>query len=134
MSEKRLTVKQQRFCEEYIKSGNGTEAARQAGYKRPMEQSYENLRKPQISSYIAERLKPQEKSLIASADEVLQFYSKVMRGEIEDRGGVETSVNDRLKAADALQKRYSAIEDRLSMAGDEMEGGVVELPQVAEDE
>lgn len=134
MSEKRLTVKQKRFCEEYIKSGNATEAARQAGYRQPNVQGPQNLVKLSISNYLAERMMPREKSLIASADEVLQFYSKVMRGEIEDRGGVETSVNDRLKAADALQKRYSAIEDRLSMAGDEMEGGVVELPQVAEDE
>lgn len=133
MSEKRLTVKQKRFCEEYIKSGNATEAARQAGYKQPMAQGFENLRKPNILNHMAGRMQEKEKSLIASADEVLQFYSKVMRGEIEDRGGVETSVNDRLKAADALQKRYSAIEDRLSMAGDEQEGGVVELPQVADE-
>ncbi len=134
MSEKRLTLKQQRFCEEYIKSGNATEAARQAGYKQPMAQGFENLRKPNILNHMAGRMQEKEKSLIASADEVLQFYSKVMRGELEDRGQ-PTSMNDRIKAADALQKRYMVIEERLSAsAGDELEGGVVELPQVAEDE
>lgn len=134
MNEKRLTVKQKRFCEEYIKSGNASEAARLAGYKQPKVQGSQNLTKLNLSSYIAERMRPQEKSLIASADEVLQFYSKVMRGELEDRGQ-PTSMNDRIKAADALQKRYMVIEERLSAsAGDELEGGVVELPQVAEDE
>ncbi len=133
MNEKKLTPKQQRFCEEYIKSGNAAEAARQAGYKQPQVQGSQNLGKLSISNYLAERMRPQQKSLIASADEVLQFYSAVMRGELEDRGQ-PTGMNDRIKAADALQKRYMVIEERLSAsADDEQEGGVVELPQVADE-
>ena len=33
MADEKLTPKQRRFCEEYLKSGNATEAAKKAGYK-----------------------------------------------------------------------------------------------------
>ena len=48
------------------------------------------------------------KKLIADTDEVLRFYSSVMRGEVKDRFGLDASLADRLKAGDSLMKRYSA--------------------------
>ena len=49
-----LTAKQQRFCDEYLITLNGSDASRLAGYKtRADQQAYENLRKPEIKSYIA---------------------------------------------------------------------------------
>ena len=55
-----LTLKQERFVEAYLATGNGTEAARQAGYSPnvPSEIAYENLRKPQIKEAIAQKLRP----------------------------------------------------------------------------
>lgn len=49
-----LTVKQQRFIEEYLKVFNGSKAARRAGYsvKCAHQQAYENLRKPKIKKII----------------------------------------------------------------------------------
>ena len=52
----------------------------------------------------------QEAALVADANEVLQFYSAVMRGEVKDQFGMDASLSDRLKAADSLAKRLAAAE------------------------
>ena len=105
----KLTPKQKKFCDWYIKTGNASEAARQAGYKAKNAPftGAENLKKPQIKAYIAERTSSQDKQLVADADEVLRFYSAVMRGEVKDQFGLDASLTDRLKAGDSLMKRYS---------------------------
>lgn len=106
----KLTPKQKKFCEYYIQSGNASEAARKAGYKEKNApfMGAENLKKPQIKAYINERVGNQDKELVADADEVLRFYSAVMRGEVKDQFGLDASLTDRLKAGDALMKRYAA--------------------------
>lgn len=105
-----LTPKQKKFCEYYIQSGNAADAARRAGYSPKTADAIgrENLRKPTISAYIRERMGNQDKELVADADEVLRFYSAVMRGEVKDQFGLDASLSDRLKAGDSLMKRYSA--------------------------
>lgn len=112
MADEKLTPKQRRFCEEYLKSGNATDAAKKAGYKEKAAHSVgaENLRKPAISAYIKRRMGEQEAALVADANEVLQFYSAVMRGEVKDQFGIDASLSDRLKAADSLAKRLAAAE------------------------
>lgn len=106
----KLTPKQKKFCEYYIQSGNASEAARKAGYKEKNApfMGAENLKKPQIKAYLAERTDNQDKQLVADADEVLKFYSAVMRGEVKDQFGLDASLTDRLKAGDSLMKRYAA--------------------------
>lgn len=51
-----LTHKQQVFINAYLGEarGNATEAARIAGYKQPVVQGYENLRKPHIAALVRE--------------------------------------------------------------------------------
>ena len=110
----KLTPKQKAFADFYIKLGNATEAAKKAGYSEKTAESigYENLRKPQISAYIAQRMASQEKNRVADADEVIAFYTSVMRGEVKDAFGLDASLSDRLKAGDSLMKRYAAAADR----------------------
>lgn len=110
----KLTPKQKLFAEYYIQSGNATEAAKKAGYseKAARQIGTENLAKPSISAYIAERMGGLDKSLIAESDEVLKFYTAVMRGEVKDQFGLDASLADRLKAGDSLMKRYAAASDR----------------------
>ena len=100
-----LTPKQKAFADYYIECGNLTEAARKAGYKCPGQQGKENIRKPTISSYIAERTKPTEQKRIATADEVMMFFTRVMYGEEKDAFGLDPSLQDRLNAAKELAKR-----------------------------
>lgn len=106
----KLTKKQKDFCEYYLQTGNATEAARKAGYSKSSAQQTgsENLSKPVISEYIATRQAEMDKRLIADTDEVLKFYSSVMRGEVKDQFGLEASLSDRLKAGDSLMKRFAA--------------------------
>ena len=112
MADEKLTPKQRRFCEEYLKSGNATEAAKKAGYKETSCRviAAENLSKPAISAYIKRRMDEQEAALVADANEVLQFYSAVMRGEVKDQFGMDASISYQLKAADSLAKRPAAAE------------------------
>ena len=114
MADEKLTPKQKRFCEEYLKSGNATDAAKKAGYKEKAAHSVgaENLRKPAISSYIKRRLDEQEAAQVADSNEILRFYTAVMRGEVKDQFGMDASLSDRLKAGDSLMKRYAAASDR----------------------
>ena len=106
----KLTTKQKNFCEYYLQTGNATEAARLAGYSDKTARAIgtENLSKPAISEYIAGRRAEMDKTLIADSDEVLRFYSAVMRGEVKDQFGLDASLGDRLKAGDSLMKRYAA--------------------------
>ena len=114
MADEKLTPKQKRFCEEYLKSGNATEAAKKAGYKEKAAHSMgaENLRKPAISAYIKRRLDEQEAARVADSNEILRFFTAVMRGEVKDQFGMDASLSDRLKAGDSLMKRYAAASDR----------------------
>ena len=105
-----LTPKQQAFADYYIECGNATEAAKKAGYSEDTARQIgtENLSKPSISEYIAERMEQQTRKRVADANEVIEFYTAVMRGEVKDQFGLDASLSDRLKAGDSLMKRYMA--------------------------
>ena len=107
-----LTPKQKAFADYYIECGNSTEAARKAGYSEKTSRSIgaENLTKPDISAYITERMHAQNEARVASADEVLAFFSSVMRGEVKDQFGLDAALSDRLNAGKELMKRHSAAE------------------------
>ena len=108
-----LNERQKAFADYYIQTGNATEAAIKAGYSEKTAYSIgnENLNKPEISAYIAERMAEQSSKRIADANEVIEFYTAVMRGEVKDQFGLDASLSDRLKAGNALMKRYNAIKE-----------------------
>lgn len=108
-----LTPKQKAFADEYIKCGNATEAARKAGYSEKTANTIaaQNLAKLSISQYINERLKKIEEDRVASADEVMRFFSSVMRGEVADQFGLEASLDTRLSAGKELMRRYNAVKN-----------------------
>lgn len=103
----KLTPKQKAFSDYYIECGNATEAARKAGYseKTASITGFENLRKPNILEYIQQRTAPAEQKRIASGDEVLQFFTRVMNGEEKDAFGLDVSVSDRMTAGKEILKR-----------------------------
>lgn len=111
--DKKLTPKQQAFADYYIETGNATEAARRAGYKKPNVQGSQNLEKLSIKSYIEERMKVLDEKRIAKGEEVLQYLTKVMRGEEKDQFGLDASLQDRTKAAELLGKRYRLFVDKI---------------------
>lgn len=110
----KLTPKQKAFADAYIETGNQTEAARRAGYSERSAQQIasENLLKPVVNDYIQSRMAELESQRVASADEVMRFFSSVMRGEVKDQFGLDASLQDRLNAGKELMKRYAAIEPK----------------------
>lgn len=124
-----MTPKQKKFCEYYIKTANASEAARKAGYslKTADKIGHENLKKPEISAYINKRLESQGKELVADADEVIRFYTSVMRGEIKDQFGLDASLSDRLKAGDSLMKRYASVADKNKTTMQKLDGLLTEF-------
>lgn len=127
---KKLTIKQKKFADEYIISGNASEAALKAGYKNEVS-GRENLQKPTIKEYIDERLKELEQEAIANQSEVLKFLTSIMRGEqteqtlISDGSeqgqritNIEVSAKDRIKAAELLGKRYGSWTDKVDLSSD----------------
>jgi phage terminase small subunit len=112
----KLTPKQKAFADAYIETGNQTEAARRAGYseKCAKQVASENMTKPDVYAYIQSRMAELEAQRVASADEVMRFFSSVMRGEVKDQFGLDASLQDRLNAGKELMKRYAAVHDRES--------------------
>lgn len=108
-----LNERQKAFADYYIQTGNATEAAIKAGYSEKTARSIgaENLTKPDISAYIRKRLDEQSGKRVADANEVIEFYTAVMRGEVKDQFGLDASLSDRLKAGDALMKRYAVTDN-----------------------
>lgn len=145
----KLTEKQKRFIDYYIETGNKTEAAKRAGYSEKTAASIgdENLRKPVIKAAITARLKELEDKRIAKADEVMQFLTSTLRGEVKEERvvvegtgdgrsdariiTVQVSARDRLEAAKSLLKRYpmqlDAKEQKLRLQKLEAETRAAEL-------
>lgn len=131
-----MTPKQKAFADYYIQTGNATEAAKKAGYSEDTARQIgaENLSKPAISEYIAERMEEQGKKRVADANEVIEFYTAVMRGEVKDQFGLEASLSDRLKAGDSLMKRYAAAADRNKGAMEKLDGLLKEFQDAIKSE
>lgn len=122
-----MNEKQMRFCEEYIIDHNATQAAIRAGYKErsAYSQAFDLLKKPEIQEKIQELADKVTKNTIASAEEVLEHFTKVMRGELfdqvvkRDEDGKVTKVDvvaklsDRNKAAEALAKHYALLVEKV---------------------
>lgn len=107
-----LTPRQRAFADYYIETGNACEAARRAGYKDARTSGTKNTEVYAIKQYIADRMKPTEEKRIATAEEVLQYLTRVMLGEEKDQFGLDASLQDRTKAAQELLKRYAVADDR----------------------
>lgn len=113
----KLTKKQKKFCIEYAKTGNATQSAIKAGYKEKTarEMGCENLTKPNILAYIEKLMSSdieKEKQDIADINEVLSFFSSVMRGDVKDQFGLDASLKDRLEAGKELHKRYEKLQNK----------------------
>ena len=126
----KLNLKQQTFVDEYIKTGVAYQSALKAGYseKYAKARSHKILENVGIKKAIDERMKELKKASIADQDEILQYLTSVVRGEITDqelipigigKGEMEveslekrSDTNARTKAAELLGKRYMMWTDK----------------------
>ena len=113
----KLTEKQTRFIDYYVETANATESAKRAGYSSKTAKNIgaENLTK--LNYFIQERLQQLKDNRIASQEEVLQYLTKVMRGEEKDQFGLDASLQDRTKCAELLGKRYGTFKEKVDVTG-----------------
>ena len=131
----KLTIKQKKFADEYIISGNAYQAAINAGYSH----TYANnnisklLGNVGIKSYINKRMEELEDKAIAKQDEILRYLTSVMRGESKSavvvvegtgEGCSDARVvykppdeKERTKAAELLGKRHSLWTEKIDIEG-----------------
>lgn len=119
---KELTIKQQKFADLYIETGNATQSYIDAGYKASKREVAEaNARKLlgnySVKKYIEEKMQQLQQNSIASQEEVLQYLTKVMRGEEKDQFGLDASLQDRTKCAELLGKRYGTFKEKVEHSG-----------------
>ena len=135
----KLTLKQKKFADEYIISGNATDAAKKAGYseKTAFTIATENLKKPYIKQYIDQRIKELDDKKIAKQEEVLQYLTSVLRGESKSAIVVVEGLGDgmsqartvkktpdekeRLKAAELLGKRYRIFSEKSEVEEEQLD-------------
>ena len=115
-----LTQKQLDFCIAYVELGNGAQAAVRAGYKETTakNQACRLLTNQHVKDKIYDLRHDATKLKIATATEVMDFFTKVMNGEVKDQFGLEASLSDRLKAANELAKRTVDVEQRAEEKAD----------------
>lgn len=133
----KLTLKQQRFADEYIISGNATDAAVKAGYSEKYANTNASklLQNTTVKAYIDERLDELASKKVANQQEVLEYLTAVMRGEsssevvvVEGQGdGISRAKpmqkapdeRERLKAAELLGKRMGLFKERVELSTEE---------------
>lgn len=124
---KKLTQKQRRFVDEYIISGNATQAAIKAGYsKRSAQQTgAENLLKPVIKAELDKRNAEIQSKKTMDMKEVMERLAAMARGEtteetVTNKGEVfetATKNSDKLKALELIGKRFGAWTDKKEING-----------------
>ena len=93
-----MTERQKRFAEYYLETGNARQSALKAGYSAGYAEHVK--RQKGVKEYIDMRIGSMDNRRVASADEVLEFLTDVMRGQETDEKGVSL----RMKAAEMISE------------------------------
>ena len=132
-----LSLKQERFVEEYLlNGGNAASAARKAGYsaKNANVTGAQLLSNANIRAAIDARLEATRTGRTAATAELMEFLSSVVRGEISDEIYLQRLVGkgvqciekfnprpmtrERIKAAEILLKVHGAFKEKVEIQTD----------------
>ena len=105
----KLSIKQQKFCDYYITTGNAEEAAKKAGYNA-RGNTTKLLQSTSIKQYLKEKTQKLDKRRTASMEEVHEFWYNTMTD-------MEVAQRDRLKASEYIAKTHGAFLDRVELSG-----------------
>lgn len=92
---KKLTEKQELFCQAYMVDFNATKAAKEAGYSEDTAYAigWENLRKPEIQARIAQLRAEMGKNFNITRERIAQELAKIgfgnLRAIFDDRGNLK---------------------------------------------
>lgn len=111
-----LTLKEYKFIDSYISTGNGRQSILEAGYesKAPSMMANSLLHKDYIAHEVEWRMTQEHQNRIASGQEVMEFFTKVMNGEVKDQFELDAPLSERLKAANELAKRTVDIANKVA--------------------
>ena len=107
------------FVLEYLKTNNITKSAIKAGYspKTAAVQGSRLLTNVKIASYVEAVNERMESDKIADIQEVMEYFTSVMRGEKKDQFDLDPTLSDRTKAASELAKRLDIREKTINVSG-----------------
>lgn len=131
----KLTLKQKRFADEYIITGNATQSAIVAGYSEKYANTNASklLQNTTIKTYIDSQLEQLQSKKVADQQEILEFLTSVVRGEKTEQTligmgegeqgitDIGVAANQRIKAAELLGKRYSMWIDKVEQTNRNIE-------------
>lgn len=100
-----LSVKEEKFISLFIVKGDIFQALRESGLTMS-----DIASKDYLIDEIRWRLEDLRKETIADADEILQYFTRVMRGEVKDQFGLDAPLSERTAAAKELAKRVIDVE------------------------
>lgn len=129
-----LTIKQEKFCIEYAKSGNARQAYKKAGYKCKNDASVDAsasqlLRNPKVKERLAELTEEVKNNAIADIKEMQETLTKIIRQNIEEEvimfdpaSGVQRekktpAVKEIISAINTLGKMQGAFIEKLDVTG-----------------
>ncbi len=133
-----MTDKQRKFCDEYLIDLNATRAYKLAYPNVKSESAATSgasrlLRNVKVKTYIDEQLEKISSEKIATAEEVMQYLTSVLRGESQSEIVVIEGAGDgyseakkmnkapdekeKLRAAELLGKRYGLFTDKIEVDG-----------------
>lgn len=101
MAQKQMTERQRRFAEAYWALKDARQAAEQAGY--PPGFGERLLQVASVRSFLDQRAEDERRTAVASADEVLQYLTRVLRAD---------SGQSSMKAAELLGKRLGLFSEQ----------------------
>ena len=130
-----LTLKQQRFADEYIISANIYQSAIKAGYSKAYAKGNASklMENVSLKAYIDERLEALNSEKVADQQEVMQFLTSIMRGEVtepvpifvgdgfQEVKDLKPNVQARRAAAVDLGKRYGMWTDKIEQTNRNIE-------------
>lgn len=120
-----MNERQKRFTDEYIATGNASEAARRAGYSKKTAYAIGErlLRNVEVREEIDSKLAQLQSERTADVGEVLEHLTSVLRGQetenIVTPSGKKFEIPvkefDRLKAADMLLRVHGAYKEKVDV-------------------
>lgn len=125
MSEvKKLTEKEEAFCQSYLIDFNGTRAAKVAGYSENTASviAYENLRKPHLQARIAELRERTGKAFNITRERIAQELALIAFGDTKNAFDENGSLKSPQNWSDE-GRVISSYEETITEFGDEETGG-----------
>lgn len=124
-----MTDRQRKFADEYLIDCNAEKAAIRAGYSERYARgnAHKLVARSGVKEYIEEKMNEVSSERIATATEVMEYLTSVMRGKSESAvlalcgDGCQEVIyksadeKERLKAAELLGKRYAIFTDKMNL-------------------